>query len=143
MNRSTNHNLKNENPIGLKTMPRKMKENHCTNRQVGNAAGSIMAAMLGLGLLLITGCTKYTRITTTAAGHLIHAEIAGDHAIDSHPDRGTICSPSGKITIERARAKFDDSPWTAIPEGVPVNVSISKGKLSLAAGRVTIKQTVQ
>jgi hypothetical protein len=99
-------------------------------------------ALIGL-LLAITGCMKSTSVTTNAGGHQIRAEIVGNHSIDSQPDQGTISSPFGKITIERTRAKFDDAPWTAIPENVPVRVSIAKGKLWLAAGPVTIKRTIR
>lgn len=100
-------------------------------------------AMLGLLMLASTGCTKSTHITTKAGGHQIRAEIVGNHSIDSQPDRGTISSQFGKITIERTRVKFDDAPWTTIPEAAPVKVSISRGKLSLAAGSVTIKRTIR
>ena len=57
--------------------------------------------------------------------------------MDTQPERGTISSPFGHITIERTRVKFDDAAWTAIPEGVPVKVNISKGTLWLAAHRST------
>ena len=101
-----------------------------------------MAALAGLWLA-ITGCHQSTRVTTHAAGHEIQAVIAGAHAITSQPDHGTISSPSGKITIEPTRVKLGNAPWTTIPEAVPVEVRMSKGKLWLHAGRVTIKQTVR
>ncbi len=101
-----------------------------------------LTALTGL-MLAITGCTKSTHVTTNAGGHQIRAVIAGDHSITSQPDQGTISSPFGKITIERSRVKFDDAPWTTIPEAVPVQVRMSKGKLWLAAGPVTLKQTVR
>jgi len=100
-----------------------------------------MAALLGF-VMLITGCAKSTHLTTKAGGHEIRAEIVGNHSIDTQPERGRISSSYGSVTIERARAKIDDAQWTAIPEGVPVKVSISKGSVRLAAGKVTIKRTV-
>jgi len=119
-----------------------MKNSHDTNQPVTSNPRFIMTALLGLVMLVIAGCAKSTHLTTKAGGHEIRAEIVGNHSIDTQPERGTISSPYGKITIERARVKFDDSPWTAIPERVPVKVSISKGKLWLAAGSVTVKRTV-
>ena len=101
------------------------------------------AAVIILLMLAVTGCTKFTQVKTSAAGHQISATIVGNHSIDSQPSHGTISSPFGNITIERARVKFDENAWTAIPEGVPVKVSISKGKLWLAADRVTIKRTIR
>ena len=119
-----------------------MKIIRLINRQLPYFLRCSIAVTLGGLLLVITGCTKSTHLTTKAGGHEIRAKIVGNHSIDSQPDQGTISSPYGKITIERARVKFDDSPWTAIPEGVPVEVSISKGKMWLSAGSVTIKRTV-
>jgi PBP1b-binding outer membrane lipoprotein LpoB len=107
-----------------------------------NTNGTVtMAALLGL-VMLITGCAKSTHVTTKAGGHEIRAEIVGNHSIDTQPDRGTISSSHGTVTIERTRVKVDDADWTTIPEGVPVEVSISKGTVRLAAGKVTIKRTV-
>jgi len=100
-------------------------------------------AVIILLMLAFTGCTKSTHVNTSAAGHQISAEIVGNHSIDSQPGHGTISSPFGNITIERARVKFDEAAWTAIPEGVPVRVSISKGQLWLAAGPVTVKRTIR
>ena len=100
-----------------------------------------MTALLSL-VMLITGCAKSTYLTTKAGGHEIRAEIVGNHSIDTQPERGTISSPHGIVTIERTRVKVDDADWTAIPEGVPVEVSITKGSVRLAAGKVIIKRTV-
>jgi len=101
-----------------------------------------IAIMLGLLLLASAGCAKSTHLTTKAGGHEIRADIVGNHSIDTQPERGTISSSYGTVTIERTRVKVDDADWTAIPEGVPVEVSISKGAVRLAAGKVTIKRTV-
>jgi len=107
-----------------------------------NQYGSVtMVALLGL-VMLITGCAKSTHLTTRAGGHEIRAEIVGNHSIDTQPERGTISSSYGTVTIERTRVKVDDADWTTIPEGVPVEVSISKGTVRLAAGKVTVKRTV-
>ena len=100
-------------------------------------------AMLIVLMLAVTGCNKATHVTTSAAGHQIRAAIEGNHSIESHPNQGVIASPFGKITIERARVQFDDAPWTKIPEGVAVKVSISKHKLFLTAGSVTMKRTIR
>jgi hypothetical protein len=99
-----------------------------------------MCAIIGL-MILATSCMKSTKITTNAGGHRIRAVIAGEHSINSQPERGTISGPFGKITIERARVQIDDAPWTTIPEAVPVEVSILKGKVLLTAGFVTVKRT--
>jgi hypothetical protein len=119
-----------------------MKNNHHTDRPGNNPSRFIRTAMLGFVMLSIIGCAKSTHLATKAGGHEIRAEIVGDHSIDTQPERGRISSPYGTVTIERARAKIDDASWTAIPEGVPVTVSISKGTVRLAAGQVTIKRTV-
>lgn len=112
-------------------------------RRVYEKPGFTVVAVLIVLMLAVTGCNKSTQITTSAAGHQIRAAIEGNHSIESHPSQGVITSPFGKITIERARVQFDDAPWTKIPEGVPVKVSISKHKLSLTAGSVTIKQSIR
>jgi hypothetical protein len=115
--------------------------NNLTHRQLLiNSKIKTMCAIIGL-MLVITSCMKSTKITANAGGHQIRAVIAGDHSINSQPERGTISSPFGKITIERARVQIDDAPWTTIPEAVPVEVSISKGKVLLTAGSVTVKRT--
>jgi hypothetical protein len=108
-----------------------------------NARRFTAVAILSLLMLAIIGYGKSTRITTRAAGHQISADIVGDHSIDSQPDHGVISSQFGKIVIERARVKLDDAPWTKIPEDVSVEVSISKGKLWLAAGPVTTSRTIR
>lgn len=117
-----------------------MKNTHHAKRPATNISRLAVSALFTLLILGLSGCAKSTQITTSAGGHPIYAEIVGNHAIDSQA--GTISSPYGTITIERARAKFDDAQWTAIPEGVPVKVKIAKGKLWLAAGSVTIKRTI-
>ena len=98
---------------------------------------------LPVALLLVTlvACAKSTRISTNAAGHAITAVISGDHSIESHDDHGVITSPYGTVTIEPARIKLDGASWTAIPAGSAVEVRISRGKVSLTAGNVTIKRS--
>ena len=122
------------------TLP--MKNGRNIHNSVANDFRFIMAVMLGLVMLVITGCAKSTHLTTKAGGHEIRAEIVGNHSLDTQPERGTISSSYGSVTIERTRAKIDDAQWTAIPEGVPVEVKISKGTVRLAAGKVTVRRSV-
>lgn len=101
--------------------------------------------IIALGLLMtgIAGCTKTNRITTNAAGHPISARIQGTHSIDTQGDRGVIASEFGKVTIERTRMQVNDSPWTKIPEGVSIEVTLSKGHLSVTTGSITVSHTVR
>jgi hypothetical protein len=92
-------------------------------------------------LLALTACSKFTHIATNAAGHSISAEIEGDHSIDSQTNRAVISCQFGKITIERARVRLEDGPWTAIPQEVPVTVGIARHKRWVTAGSVAIKET--
>jgi len=94
-------------------------------------------------LLALTACSKSTHISTNAAGHAISADIVGDHSIDSQADQAVISSEFGKVTIERARVRLEDGPWTTIPEGLPVVVGISRHKRWVTAGPVSIKETTR
>ena len=117
--------------------------NNLTGRRLPlNSKLKTMTAVIGL-MLAITGCQKSTKVTTKAGGHQVLAVIQGEHSIVNRPGGGTIWSPFGKVTIERARAQIDDAPWTTIPELAPVAVRISKGKVLLTAGAVTITRTVR
>ena len=103
--------------------------------------GFTAEAVLTVLMLTVAGCSKTTEITTNAAGHPIRADIKGNHSIETQSDQGVISSPFGKVTIERARVRVEGAPWAAIPEGVPIKVSIAKGKVRVNAGSVTIART--
>ena len=92
-------------------------------------------------LLALTACSKSTHIATNAAGHPILAEIEGDHSIDCQSNRAVISCQFGKITIERARVRFEDGPWMTIPQALPVTVGIARHKRWVTAGSVAIKET--
>lgn len=102
---------------------------------------NILSAMLGV-LLAVTGCGHSTVGNTQAGGHQIRAIIAGNNFTNSQPERATITSAFGTVTVERVRVQVGDAPWNMIPEAVPVELRISKGKIALTAGAVTIKQTI-
>jgi len=91
--------------------------------------------------LSVIGCGHSTVVNTQAGGHQIRAIIAGNDSMDSQPDRATFSSEFGTVTVERARVQISSAPWTLIPEAVPVELKISKGRIALTAGNVTIKQT--
>ncbi len=98
-------------------------------------------ASLVVLLVAVAGCGAHKTITTRAGGHDIHLVVAGNPSLDTHPDQGVLSSQYGRITIEKARARVDDAPWSAIPEGVPVEAEISKGRVSVTAGGVSIRRT--
>ena len=100
------------------------------------------AALLIFLLSATTGCTKSTHVTTSAAGHQVSADIEGNHSLETKPDQAVISSPFGTVTIERARVRFDDAPWTKIPERAPIKVRISKHKLRMTSGTVTVTRTI-
>jgi hypothetical protein len=102
-------------------------------------AGSFFALLLIAGLV---GCAKATRISTSAAGHEIDLVVSGNHSIESNPVQGVIKSPHGTVTIETNRVRVDNNAWTTIPVRIPVEVHISKGRVLLTAGNVTVKRTV-
>src|SRR5687767_13698424 len=85
----------------------------------------IAVLLTALSLGAITACTQTPEISTRAAGHEITAEITGNRTmVESLPDRGVLGSEFGRVTIERSRVQVDGLAWTAIPENVPVAVSI-------------------
>jgi hypothetical protein len=100
---------------------------------------SVLAAALIGGLI---GCAKSTQISIQAAGHEISVLIAGNHSIESDADRASIRSSYGTVTVESTRMKLDDNPWTTIPADSPVEVRIAKGRVSMKAGNVTVKRTI-
>jgi hypothetical protein len=100
-----------------------------------------VTALAGV-LLAVTGCGHSTVVNTQAGGHQIRAIIVGNHSINSQPERATITTAFGTVTVERARVQIGAGPWNMIPEAVPVELRMSKGKLALTAGAVTIKQTI-
>lgn len=91
---------------------------------------------------VVTGCAHGERLSTQAAGHAIRAEVTGPHALATTPERAVLTSPYGRVTVERERVQVDGLTWTRIPADVPVDVSIRRGRLRVAAGRVTIGRTV-
>jgi len=99
-------------------------------------------AALASVLLAVSGCGHSSFIDTTGGGHQIRAVIAGNHSINSQPGRATIVSAFGTVTVERSRVQIGGGPWNRIPEAVPVELKISKGKIALTAGSVTITQTI-
>lgn len=99
-------------------------------------------AVLAITLLLtLTACTKSTKVSTKAAGHVITASLEGSHAINTEGDRAVITSEFGKVTIEAARMQIGDGNWTKIPEGVPVALGISKHKRWVTVGGVSVKES--
>ena len=101
---------------------------------------SVVLALLMAGMV---GCSNSTRITTHAAGHPISARIQGRHSIDTQDDRGVIVSDYGKVTIERTRIQVNDSPWTKIPEGAAIQLTFSKGFVSVTTGSITVSHTTR
>ncbi len=104
------------------------------------AARFIALALLATG---IVGCTKTNRITTNVAGHPISARIQGSHSIDTEGDWGVIASEFGKVTIERNRMQVNDSTWTKIPEGASIELTLSKGHLSVTTGSITVSHSTR
>ncbi len=101
---------------------------------------TLVAALVVLGLV-VAGCAKDTHIVTRMAGHEITAVIQGNHSIATQGPQGKISSQYGKITVERSRVQLDDDGWTKIPEDVPMEVTISRGKIQVTAGPVRITRT--
>jgi hypothetical protein len=101
---------------------------------------TLFAAFVVL-VLAAAGCAKSTHIATRMAGHQITAIIQGNHSIESEGPQGMISSQFGKITVERSRVRLDDDGWTKIPEDVPLEVTISRGKIHVTAGSVRITRT--
>jgi hypothetical protein len=100
-----------------------------------------LVAALAVLVWVAVGCAKATHIVTRMAGHQITAVIQGNHSIETQGPQGKISSQFGKITIERARVRLDDDGWTKIPEDVPLEVTISRGKIHVTAGSVRITRT--
>ena len=100
-----------------------------------------LTALAG-ALPALTGCGHSIVFNNQTGGHRIRATIAGNHSINSQPDRATFSGAFGRVTVERARVQIGSAPWNMIPEAAPVELRISKGKIALTAGAVTIKQTI-
>lgn len=116
----------------LKKAP--MKPNRRTRATERNSVQSLTAALLRLLMLEFGNTAQATSVTTSAAGRNIRVEIVGPHEFNGETDHGPTPKGFGKITIERSRLKFDDAPWTAIPKGVRVRISVAKAKLLLVVG---------
>ena len=107
-----------------------------------NKIPATFGALASLALLLtLTACGKSTLVSTNAAGHAISAELEGNHSIDAQTNRAIISSRFGSVTIEPARVRIDGAPWTRIPKGAPVELSISKHRTRVSAGPVLIVAT--
>jgi hypothetical protein len=92
-------------------------------------------------LLALTACRESTYVSTRSAGHDISAQIEGDHSVDSETNRAIFTSEFGRITVEVTRVQLGDGPWTTIPEGVPLDLGISKHKRWVTADRVSVKES--
>ncbi len=108
-----------------------------------NSMNLMRTPLLLVPLLAMLGCTKVNRVSTHAVGHPVTVRVVGTHSIDEDDNRGVISSQYGRVTIERDRVKLNDAPWTAIRENVPIDVRISKGTLSVAAGSTTTSVTIR
>lgn len=117
-------------------------KNRQSNTPPAKTFQTLTLLLLTLTLLAFSGCDKSTHITTFAAGHPINATIDGTHSIDTEGYQGLISSKFGNIRIQSARVQLDNGQWTKIPEQVPVNIRITKRKLKLNAGSVTIERTI-
>ena len=126
--------------------PKRPADRHFTTFIAGSISMKISVTFLRtvtlLALLLaLSACAKSSKITTKAAGHAITATLEGTHSINTEGDRAVITSEFGKVTIEAARMQIGDSPWTKIPEQVPVSLGISKHKRWVTAGGVSVKES--
>jgi hypothetical protein len=101
-----------------------------------------LRALLLTSLLALAGCATAERFETSGGGHRIAGDVEGNVVIESHDTHAAISSQFGSVTIERDRARIDQAGWTAIPVDVPVTTNISKHKVSIRAGKVTISRTV-
>ena len=120
--------------------PKQIKE---TTLALVRKPSTFRALSLALGgLLAVAGCNRATVVNTQAGGHQIRTIVAGNLSIQSQPESATITTAFGTVTIERTRVRISGAPWNSIPEAVPVELRISKGRIALTAGRVTIKQTI-
>lgn len=92
---------------------------------------------LSISIVGLIGCAEAKHVSTQAAGHPVKVSVLGVYSVEVSDDRGLIVSEFGRVTIEPKRVRFNDSPWTAIQEKVPVEVRISRGNLFVAAGPTT------
>ena len=93
-------------------------------------------------IVTLAGCMNGERFETSGGGHLIAGDVEGNVVIESHETHAAISSQFGSVVIERDRARIDQAGWTKIPADVPVTTSISKHKVSIRAGKVTISRTI-
>ena len=99
-------------------------------------------ATVVLFAVLVGACSPVSKIALRAAGHEITAEIEGKQSVESLPTHAIVGSEFGKVTIEETRVRVEGLNWTQIPAGVPVKVSIKRGKLQVVAGSVRIGRTI-
>ena len=98
---------------------------------------------LSISVVGLLGCAEAKHVSTQAAGHSVNISVIGQYSVEVSDNRGLIASEFGRVTIEPQRVRLNDSSWTAILEKVPVEVRISRGKLSVAAGPTTTTVTVR
>lgn len=102
--------------------------------------GVALAVLLSV---FVAACGRSLTYRTHAVGHDISARIEGNtRSIETQPTYAMIRGGSGAVTIERERVRIDHNPWTAIPAGVAVEVTIRAGRVRVIAGHVTIERTV-
>ncbi|MEO6003664.1 MAG: hypothetical protein ABIZ04_24600 [Opitutus sp.] len=104
----------------------------------------LFAPLLGFFLTLnMTGCTDARRVTLTAVGHEVSADIEGTQSVDDQPTQTVISSQFGKVMVERSRVRVEGLQWAAIAEHVPIAVKIFEHKLTVKAGGVFIARTIR
>lgn len=107
-----------------------------------NLAPALRALLLVLPLVL-AGCASRERFETSGGGHQIVGDVEGPQVvIESRETHAAVSSPFGNVTIERDRAQIDQAGWVKIPENIPVKMSISKHKVSIRAGAVSMTRTI-
>jgi hypothetical protein len=119
-----------------------MKSDPRSSHVRSNRRCFLAAALLVSSLLLFAGCVHPSQFETTGGGHRIFARVEGPHVVESHATHAVISSPFGVVTIEHNRARIDQGSWEKIPENVAVEMRITKHKVSIHAGAVTITRTM-
>jgi hypothetical protein len=99
-----------------------------------HATAFIIALRVAIIVALLapfTGCQRVSHLTTTAAGHLVHASIEGPYSVRNEPACTTITTKNGSICIERSRVLFNGILWVRSPEGASETLKLGKNIKSI------------
>jgi hypothetical protein len=109
---------------------------------------ALLLAFLSAVIVAASGCspkttttpaTPHTQLTATAGGHYITADVEGEAGVHNYITQAVITSSLCSLLICQSGVYFGtnqiaEQQWTAIPDGVPIDLHITHDKFSVQWG---------